>query len=85
MTIACCLAFSVSIDFGLEAYRILIRQTPTDYLRLAINKGKPVNLDGFKELVAREEIWDSVKINRERSVMDLRRKLVQKMRVQSEG
>ena len=85
LTIGCCLAFSVSIDFGLEAYRVLIRQTPTDYLRQAINRGKSVDLEEFEKLVTREETWDSLKIDRERSVIDLRRKLVQKMRVASEG
>lgn len=58
LSIAICMGLCFSIDFAWLVYTILIRQNPTDYLRILIANMQPLEgdkLEKFKELVARED------------------------------
>ena len=75
LVIACCLAWSFSLDLAVECYRVLIRQTPSDFLRSKVAQRQPLDelsYAQFKQLVNREEKNADLKRDQERSVSDLR-------------
>ena len=77
MKIACCIAMSFFVDYALDCWNILIKENPTDYLRILINKG--VNVDDkryqnhFNALVEREEAQAKVKMSQQRQVAHLKK------------
>ena len=65
MAIMCCVGICFAVDYGFEAYRVIIRQTPTDYLRQKIYARQPLDDKSFAyfmELVDREEERASKKL-----------------------
>lgn len=66
MAIMCCIGICFAVDYGFEAYRVVVRQTPTDYLRQKIYARQPLDDKSFAyfmELVDREEERASKKLN----------------------
>ena len=57
--IACCIAWTFMLDYALDCWAILIKQNPTDYLRMLISNKKSINDPAaktrFNALVDREE------------------------------
>lgn len=43
LAIACSLAYTFSIDLFVECYRVLISETPSDFLRQLVYQGKQIN------------------------------------------
>lgn len=61
------------VDYALQAYKVLLRCSPTDFLRKAIYENKPLDVTTFNTLVSRHVQIDKEKDEQQRSLADLRR------------